>query len=424
MLALVAQACVDGPRQTWAQVDSGDAFDTAIGSDIDARDTRDTGDTAEPDTLPPDTLDTLDTLDTTTAEDADTGSDSETFDPDGDASADTGPDGEVCECPDDDDPCTVAACSAGGCEQVKIPGCCEKDVDCEGIPSCLPLSCVEHVCTPGEGPVGAPSAGVCDDGDPCTVEDACDGNVCAGTPLTCTNDHGANQCVEGACAPSCDPGWKSCDDDLGNGCERSTRTLSDCGECDARCEGDNASMTCATGTCAVLSCKADYADCDDKASTGCEVHLRPPGVCSDGASLGSFPGEDKVNCGALGLTCSSTSTVVRSTTNGRGSAWYKARAVDSVSSSCSEKVIARIRLQPPPGVNYDLKVFGPCGSLRSLSNNEGDSPEEVEVTAADAGFQDDSFDYWIQISYVGVTTAQKACGMWTLYIDGRTTACP
>jgi len=95
-----------------------------------------------------------------------------------------------------------------------------------------------------------------------------------------------------------------------------------------------------------------------------------------------------------------------------------------VGSSCSEKVLARIRLQPPPGVNYDLKVYGPCGSLRSLSNNEGDSPEEVEVSVADANFTDDSFDYWIQISFVGVTTAQKACGMWTLYIDGRTTACP
>ncbi|MGM0576783.1 MAG: hypothetical protein ACQEXJ_13750 [Myxococcota bacterium] len=152
------------------------------------------------------------------------------------------PDGTAC---DDEDPCTLDdACDAGTCvgtakdcddgvactADTCLPngtclndtaGCdCVKDADCDdedpctGEESCqdfkcvsgtavdcshLDEACIEGVCNPSNGecttslkPLDTP----CDDGDPCTLEDACDEGDCEGTPNPCDD---GDPCTADSC---------------------------------------------------------------------------------------------------------------------------------------------------------------------------------------------------------------------------------
>ena len=88
---------------------------------------------------------------------------------------------------------------------------------------------------------------------------------------------------------TCNAGFESCDGNDGNGCERSTRTLTDCGGCGVACALAGGTETCASGTCAVGTCDAGLGNCDTVASNGCETALN---------SL--------TNCGGCGTACNLT----------------------------------------------------------------------------------------------------------------------
>jgi hypothetical protein len=61
-----------------------------------------------------------------------------------------------------------------------------------------------------------------------------------------------------------------------------------CGACGTNCGAfQNGVGGCQSGTCAVFSCNAGYADCDKNPSNGCEVNLQT----------------DARNCGACGNVC-------------------------------------------------------------------------------------------------------------------------
>jgi len=70
----------------------------------------------------------------------------------------------------------------------------------------------------------------------------------------------------------CPTGWGDCNHDPGDGCERSLTTLTDCGDCDVPCNLPNATETCENGTCELIVCEGDYADCDP-GLPGCETNL-------------------------------------------------------------------------------------------------------------------------------------------------------
>ncbi len=129
---------------------------------------------------------------------------------------------------DDGDPCTAADV-------------CDRDGRCSGTPIDPIVACDdENICTielcdPAVGCVNEPDVGgICDDGDACTVDDACDAKgVCVGTPIdpAVFCDDG-NACTVETCDPasgcaSAPDIGASCDD--GDPC--TTATCNAAGEC-------------------------------------------------------------------------------------------------------------------------------------------------------------------------------------------------
>ncbi|MBM4373167.1 MAG: hypothetical protein FJ098_16045, partial [Deltaproteobacteria bacterium] len=119
------------------------------------------------------------------------------------AAADAGEDGGVI-CPggklcDDDLPCTRDLCREdGACDHELRPGFCLIDGACledgEESPEEACLECITAVATEAWTP---DDTNGCDDGDPCTVQDRCEGGLCTGTPVACPGD--GNPCTAAAC---------------------------------------------------------------------------------------------------------------------------------------------------------------------------------------------------------------------------------
>lgn len=158
-------------------------------------------------------------------------------------------------------------------------GTCVDDLDCI-LPagSCLEVlgACVAGVCEHGAAAPGAS----CDDGDPCTTSDACDGEgVCFGVDLDC----GGGMCVAGECmGGECPAGSADCNGDAGDGCEVMLGTDSDCGGCGDACgAADNATGSCSAGACQ-FACQAPYENCDGDWGNGCEVPVGVEHSCSAG----------------------------------------------------------------------------------------------------------------------------------------------
>jgi hypothetical protein len=114
---------------------------------------------------------------------------------------------------------------------------------------------------------------------------------CGSCDHICQVSHGVPGCVEGSCViASCESGFSNCDEDQAT-CETSILDLSDCGGCGIPCRDlPHAVPTCGSGQCAIASCEAGYADCDQEPKNGCEV------------SLGTL-----TDCGVCGAACSKAS---------------------------------------------------------------------------------------------------------------------
>ncbi|MBM4396573.1 MAG: hypothetical protein FJ087_12905, partial [Deltaproteobacteria bacterium] len=92
------------------------------------------------------------------------------------------------EC-DDGNPCTVDdGCFAGVC--AGLANHCDDQ-----------NACTRDLCSPAKGGCfhEASGLGVCDDNNPCTSGDTCDGDVCAGTPTAVCDDK--NPCTDDSCDP-------------------------------------------------------------------------------------------------------------------------------------------------------------------------------------------------------------------------------
>ena len=170
-----------------------------------------------------------------------------------------------------------STCADGSCRPVEVRPCeyegrsCQDGgvVDAGGVDACFPT---EEACN----------------GD----DDDCDGDVdedfdldtdplhCGRCERTCpsegTNVRGG-RCESGSCALDCDVGWGDCNRDASDGCETDTDTSMDhCGECGGFCPAAGTfhatDAVCSAGRC-LLSCDANWGDCDEDRSTGCETHL-------------------------------------------------------------------------------------------------------------------------------------------------------
>jgi hypothetical protein len=191
------------------------------------------------------------------------------------------PDGASCT---NADTCHPGTCQAGACDS-QLLACDDGN------------ACTDDGCDPGTGCAHAPTAGLCEDGDPCTTGDKCLNGSCAAGSATPCDD--GNPCTDDGCAKPegctakpapgkpCDDGMKcttgdscatgkcagvvvACPDD-GNPC-----TVEGCNKLTGACEGgpvalpglalacDDGNPCTADDMCAGDKCEGQPAACDDK----------------------------------------------------------------------------------------------------------------------------------------------------------------
>lgn len=125
--------------------------------------------------------------------------------------------------------------------------------------------------------------------------DGCEANIntnpanCGGCGQACSTNNGTRSCSGGNCAIACNSGFGDCDGNARtNGCERSLRTVTDCGACNTACSNNHGTPGCNSNGVCTIACSAGYGNCDNNAqSNGCEQAVN---TISD--------------CGGCGITCS------------------------------------------------------------------------------------------------------------------------
>lgn len=194
-----------------------------------------------------------------------------------------------------------------------------------------------------------------------------------------------------------------------DGCETSTTSVTNCGGCGVPCALQNAVTTCATGSCEIAGCNNGYSNCDGNTPNGCEVsHSSFSNACATAESVGQFCGD-----AASGFLCPATSFQSFASRNGRGSRWFRGRALEC--SECPASIQARITMQVPAGVNYDLYAYLSCGVLFASSTNGAGLTDQVLVFKNDSAGSQDDYDYWIEVRWV----SGGSCSNWTLTFEGR-----
>jgi hypothetical protein len=179
----------------------------------------------------------------------------------------------------DGDPCTVDSCDpATGCRYVAIPGCvaeCDSDSDCDDENACTTDSCdldeVPPVCV--FAPVS--SGTVCNDGNLCTANDACDDGFCTGGFANCDD---GNPCTTDFCDPA-------------SGCVHVQ--IPDCSHCVTN-EDCNDADVCTVDRCTNGDCNYRPVSCNDNnpcttdrcvvgptGNAACSYSPNPGAACND-----------------------------------------------------------------------------------------------------------------------------------------------
>lgn len=181
-----------------------------------------------------------------------------------------------------------------GPDAPELPPECEGDGQCQDKitePQCQTASCVDGAC------VVEDLESACDDGDPCTDNDGCQGGACVGDAYTCPGSEllcVVNECVGGGqCEESVVEGFCL----LGGACAQDGLPAGDCQVCDAAnnqavaaedgaaCGGVGcyAPGTCEGGACqAQWLCEGDC--CSAKSGPGCDDPAIALCVCQANAA--------------------------------------------------------------------------------------------------------------------------------------------
>lgn len=167
------------------------------------------------------------------------------------------------------------------------------------------------------------------------------GNVCEITPGV--QDTGGS-CTNGQCTLACNDGFGNCDGDFSNSCETPLNTEEHCGACGRACgtgasciegecvcpgagevcrkTGSRYTFAACDGTNCVLTCNANYQDCDGTPGNGCEANINISethcGSCGRNCSTGQrcctgscrSISTDESNCGICGRTCTALQTCI------------------------------------------------------------------------------------------------------------------
>ncbi len=193
---------------------------------------------------------------------------------------------------DDGSPCT-------GNDTCGLEGCAGAPVDCTDLDG----PCVAGVCDAGTGecvPTAAPDGSECDDDDACSVGDECAAGVCASTPLDCSEldtpcAFGGCDVETGTCVQEVLDDTTPCDDD-------DLCTTSD--ECTGGiCAGAATDCSDLDGNCLAGACDAGTGECVEAvAEDGTSCDSGEP--CTVGATCsGGECGGDTIDCSGLDDAC-------------------------------------------------------------------------------------------------------------------------
>jgi len=238
------------------------------------------------------------------------------------------------------------------------------------------------------------------------VGDAC----CVNASHCPSNPNMVATCVADQCQYGCVAGFADCNMNLADGCETQLGTIANCASCGNACNFPNAFSSCVGGACQITGCFSGWSNCDSNTANGCEVqHGVAQNSCGSAEFLGTFCGD--TNCGPL---CSSSNIVPAALRTGNRARWFRVRLSDC-STSCNSSLSHTIRLVSPTGINYDLYVHLPCGTVVGSATNPSGTLDQVILTRPDNNSVDDSADYWIEVRY----QSGQSCSTWQLTVDAR-----
>ncbi len=237
---------------------------------------------------------------------------------------------------------------------------------------------------------------------------------CAACGITCDRANASESCDTGVCTlGTCNPGYADCDLDGGNGCETNIRTLNNCGTCGTACSLPNATSSCSTGTCELLTCNAGWSNCDGNDANGCETPLNTlsdcgscgsvcapasgNGDCSSGTCRVSSCAVGFDDCDGLDTNGCETNIRTLSDCGGCGTTCTRANATASCGSGVCGILSCDAGWSNCDGIDANgcetpistLSNCGACGAPCSLANaSESCETLTCEITACDEGFAD------------------------------------
>jgi hypothetical protein len=112
---------------------------------------------------------------------------------------------------------------------------------------------------------------------------------------------GAGGGTGGMCAAD----FADCNNDSSDGCEADLTTPATCGACDHACSSPaNAASLCDQGTCS-FACNLNFDDCDKQGDNGCEADLTNPATCGACNNPCVAPANSDATCdgGTCGSVC-------------------------------------------------------------------------------------------------------------------------
>lgn len=180
-----------------------------------------------------------------------------------------------------------------------------------------------------------------------------------------------------------------------------------CGRCGAACGETGA---CVAGRCTMVTCMVNASNCNSNTADDCEViHAAPLNACPAAVYLGAY-------CGDVsgGFLCASSRPLrLVATRTGTRSAWYRGR-INECSTICPARLDARLSLQSPPGVDYDLFVYSACG--RQIGSSIRGAGETDNYTLTGGGsVGSDSADFYVEVRWL----SGASCTPWRLTLQAR-----
>ena len=284
--------------------------------------------------------------------------------------------------------------STDGCESDTTSldncGACGNACNSEGLANAT-MTCTEGVSEEGEGDGDFACTIVCDinfadcNADPTdgcevdlTLPENCGGcgNDCAevsfnNAAATCLDEPGKDPvCVLGACAAN----FADCNEDPSDGCEVSLTTPMNCGACGKYCSGggdSNSTPICQVledGAVCGINCEANYLDCNGLAVDGCEVNRL----------------SDALNCGGCAMMCTAINANSASCTEG------------SCQIDCYPN-FADCNGSPNDGcelnTSYDPQNCGACGNKCEYDNGVGSCwQQSCKLEQCNDGWRDCDMD--------------------------------